>query len=104
MEIREALIEALDVTAQTGAADLKTLNNVLSPCWVTTLFLKADPANGATPVKVGGKGISTYPLIAGEAVAIDIPEGFAIDLAKIGVDGNGAGGQIVHFLYVRLAG
>jgi hypothetical protein len=54
-------------------------------------------------VKIGGAGTATYELDAGEGVAIDLPPGVAIDLAKFTVDGNGTSGQIVHFLFVRLS-
>ncbi len=105
-EYQEGILDSVDAVTGGKPASLQTLGNVGQGSWVCAVIAKADDSNTGI-VKVGGQGMSLYPLKvvsgSGEFVALDVPPGVVIDLAKVTIDDLGVSGQTVHFFFVRMS-
>lgn len=66
-----------------------------------TIIIRASAANSSTACG-WGFGNASQDLAAGEAVAIDVPPGYSVDLTTLYFDGRGNTGQIIFLSAVIL--
>jgi hypothetical protein len=102
-DYQEGFPDSLDFT--TGAQDvsvpLSAGNVATDGTWVCAAVVRADDDNSGD-LAVGGIAGSSYPLAPGEFIAIDVPPGVVLDLAKFSVNGLGTSGNVAHFFFVRI--